>query len=402
MNKPVLSLDVSKNSSFAATYFSLHEPFKKPFSVPHNPKGIAILLEHLEKMELLTNQKPEVILESTGNYSKSITYNLQLAGYSVIVLNPIQTHLQKRQSIRKVKTDPVDAKRIAEVYYLQKFSPQKLADPVFADLRNLCRHYDRTNKLFTQTQLRFQSILELLFPYYLGVFSDVCCDSSLNLLAAFPSPNDVLTAAKEDIINLLLSKYQRKSWTEQIYQKLLAAANASLPYKVAEQSNVRVLAEYIPILMTHKRLLTGLRAQIVAAAKEIPAFALLKTIPGVGDITAAVIISEIGDVSKFPTVEKLVAFAGLDVSVFESGRFKSSKNKISKRGSSYLRKALFQAARSAVLKNKQGHVNPILYDFYALKVEQGKKKMVALVATSSKLLRIIYGMWRKNQPFKLV
>lgn len=121
MSKPVLSLDVSKESSYAATYLSMHEPFKKPVSVPHNPQGLTVLLDRLRDMEYVTGERPQVILESTGNYSKPITYCLQQAGYSVIVLNPIQTHQQKRRSIRKVKTDPVDAKRIAELFYLQKF-----------------------------------------------------------------------------------------------------------------------------------------------------------------------------------------------------------------------------------------------------------------------------------------
>ena len=402
MNRPVLSLDVSKGSSYVATYLSMHEPFKKPVSVPHTPEGLALLLDRLRNMEYLTGERPQVILESTGNYSKPITHNLQEAGYSVIVLNPIQTYQQKRRSIRKVKTDPVDAKRIAEIFYMLKLDAQQPLSPAIADLRTLCRHYSGINSLYTQSQLRFQSVLDLLFPRYPEVFSKLCCDSSLSLLAAFPTPDDILTAAKEDIFLLLKSEYQRKGWKDNIYVKLVAAARASLPYKVSQQSNIRVLREYITILMTHKAHLTDIRAQIVAAAKEIPVFNLLNTIPGVGEITAATILAEIEDVSKFQRDHQLTAYAGLDASVFESGKFKATKNKISKRGSGYLRTALFLAAKAGIRKTKNGPVNPLLYEYYSRKVDQGKPKMVALIAAANKLLRIIYGMWRKNEPFKLV
>ena len=401
MYKPVLSLDVSKGSSYAATYLSMHEPFKKPVSVPHTPQGISLLIDRLKNMECLTGERPQVILESTGNYSKPISCILQEAGYSVIVLNPIQTHQQKRRSIRKVKTDPVDAKRIAELFYMQNFKAQKPINPAIAELRVLCRHYDGINSLYIESQLRFQSVLDLLFPYYSNVFSTLCGDSSLHLLAAFPTPESVLTAAKEDVLALLKAEYQRKGWVENIYDKLLAAARASLPYKVSQQSNIRVLREYIGILMTHKAQLADIRAQIVAAAKEISVYSLLRTIPGVGEITAAVILAEIEDVNRFSVDHQLTAYAGLDASVFESGKFKSSRNKISKRGSAYLRKALFQAAKAAIRTTKKGSVNPLLQNYYLKKVSAGKPKMVALVATANKLLRIIYGMWRKNEPFKL-
>ncbi|GAB4275312.1 IS110 family RNA-guided transposase [Thermincola ferriacetica] len=356
MYKPVLSLDVSKENSIAALYLSFGEPMGKPFRVEHTPSGFAALVEQLRNLELLTHKKPEVILESTGNYSRAITQNLMEAGYSVIALNPLETHEQKRRAIRKVKTDKVDAQRIAKLYYFDEHRPLHPVNPEIAELRNLCRLYDGLSNLYIEAQLRFQSILDLLFPHYTNVFSDLCGDSSLNLISVFPTPEAVLSACKEDIVKHLKSKCQRKDWPEQIYQKLLAAARACLPYKVAQQSNVRVLREYIPILMTQKRLLSGLRAQIVAAAKGIPAYSLLKTIPGVGEITAASILAEIGNITLFPTAKQLVAFAGLDPSVCQSGRFKADKNKLSKRGSGYLRKALYQAASAGVRVTGKGPV----------------------------------------------
>lgn len=401
MSKPVLSLDVSKESSVAAAYLSFDQPMGQPFPVTHTRQGLGVLLEKLMRMEQLTGKKPDVILESTGNYSKPITRNLQEAGYQVIVLNPLETHEQKRRSLRKIKTDIVDSKRIVKLYYLENRSPQRLINPDIAELRNFCRLYDGLNIQHIESQLRFQSILDQLFPHYSHVFGRLIGDSSLKVISAFPTPELALAASREEIFKCLNTKFQRKNWAEDIYQKLMAAAEASLPYNVAKQSNVRILREYVPVLMTQKKMLTDVRALVVAAAKEFTAFTLLKSIPGVGDLTAAVILAEIEDISLFPTARHLVAYAGLDPSVFESGRFKATSNKISKRGSNYLRKALFQAAMAGVLKRKNGASNQVLHQYYTRKVSEGKKKMVALIAASNKLLRIIYGVWRKNEPFKL-
>ena len=402
MYKPVLSLDVSKNSSVAAVYLSPRERFAKPFTVEHTAYGFGTLLESLREVEQVSDKKPDIILESTGNYSRPLTYCLMDAGYSVIALNPLETHEQKRRSVRKVKTDKVDSNRIAKLYYLDDRAPLRPVNPDIAELRNLCRLYDGLTNVYTEIQLRFQSILEQLFPLYLNVFSKVCGESSLRVLGAFPTPEAILSAGRDDVIDLLDTRFQPKSWPDEIYEKLMATARASLPYKVAQRSNVRVLREYVSILMTQKRLLSGLQAQIVTAAKNYPVFHLLKTIPGLGKITTASIFAEIEDITLFPSVKQLVAYSGTDPSVCQSGQFEGDRNKISKRGSAYLRKALYQAASAGIHVTRKGPVNSSLYNYYSSKIGAGKNKKVALIATTNKLLRIIYGVWRKNEPFKLI
>lgn len=401
MFKPVLSLDVSKNSSFAATFLSPNKPFARPFSVKHSPEGLAILLKSLSALQDASGLKPQAILEATGNYSKAISACLQDAGYQVILLNPIESHAHKRSSIRKVKTDSVDAVRIAELFYMKKFTPQHAINPIIADLRSLCRHYDGVNELFVASLLKLHKILDLVFPYFHTVFSDISSNAALNLLSAFPTPELVLAANKDDILAFLRSSaFQKKSWPDEKYEKLVAAAKACLPFKEAQQSNVRVLREYITILLTHKKVLTDIRTHLITTAKLVPAFHLLISIPGVGELTAAAIVSEIADINRFPEYHQLIAFAGIDASVFQSGSFRASRNKISKRGSAYLRRALFLAASIGVRVNKKGPINPVLFEFYQLKLAEGKPRKVALIAACNKLLRIIHGIWRKNELFR--
>lgn len=183
--------------------------------------------------------------------------------------------------------------------------------------------------------------------------------------------------------------------------RLFAVAGESLPSHKAQQSKTRVLKDYVDILLTQKRILTDIRAQLIVRASLSPAYSLIRSIPGIGEFTAAAILSEIGDVGRFPAERQLVAFAGLDPSVFQSGKFKSNSNRISKRGSSYLRKALYQAAFGGIHKRKNGPVNPVLFEFYTKKRDEGKAHNVALIATSSKLLRIIYGILKCQKPFSV-
>lgn len=336
--------------------------------------------------------------------SKAIYFNHKGTGFVlfiVVILNPLETHQQKKKAIRKVKTDPVDVNRIAQVYYQSNHAPAAIANAFTAELCILCRQYEGFNILYTEAQLRLRSLLDLQFPNYDEVFSHMRGTTSLNVIAFFPSPQAVLSATREEIFSALKVSRHSIDWCEKKADRLFCAARESLPVNLAQQSNTRVLKNYIEILLTQQRVMTDMRAQIIEQASLSPVFPLLLSIPGVGELTAAAILAEIGDISRFPSSKQLVAFAGLDPSVFESGKFKSTNNRISKRGSSYLRKALYQATVIAISKRCSGVVNPVLYGYYSKKLSEGKPYKVAIIAASSKLLRIIYGIWTSRQPFSI-
>ena len=118
-------------------------------------------------------------------------------------------------------------------------------------------------------------------------------------------------------------------------------------------------------------------------------------------MTATTILAEIGDIERFPGSKQLVAFAGLDPSVFQSGNFKASKNRISKRGSSYLRKALYQATVAGISNRQGGPLNKILYVFYSKKLAEGKPAKTAIIATSNKLVRMIFGILSSGKPYSI-
>ncbi|SMF79036.1 Transposase [Paenibacillus uliginis N3/975] len=400
MNQPVLSIDVAKGKSVAAAFLSYHDCMYKPFSFIHTNEDLHRLFAILEQMKNVTDQEPKVVLEATGNYSKPLVSFFSSHGYSVVLLNPIPTHQLKQKAVRKIKTDPIDAIRIAHVFYFQSPQPQVQLSESIQQLRVICRQSQHWMGLYGETQLHFRAVLDLLFPGYDKAFHKVCNRTSLELLSRFPTPSELLAAEHEEIITLLLSNRRGRAWNESKLQELLEIARHSLPDLHAIQAQRVVLMQYIHLLKTYQDCMSDLLQTMQTLAESIEIYHLLRTIPGVGPLTAAMLIAEIGDIKRFPSVKQLAAFAGLDSAVHESGTFKSKKNRISKRGSQYLRTALYQATVAAISKQIHGPRNSTLFQFYQQKRNEGKPAKVAIVATSHKLLRIIFGMWNSGRAFQ--
>ncbi len=298
-----------------------------------------------------------------------------------------------------MKTDPIDAIRIAQVFYLQDPQPQVQLNETVQQLRVICRQYQHWTALYGETQLHFRAVLDLLFPGYDKAFQKVCTRTSLELLSRFPTPAELLAADPEEVLKLLLCNRRGQVWNETKLQQLLEIARHSLPDLHGIEAQKVVLKQYIHLLKTYQDCMNDLLQSMQTLAESMETYHLLRTIPGVGPLTASMLIAEIGDIKRFPSVKQLTAFAGLDSAVHESGTFKSKKNRISKRGSSYLRTALYQATVAAISKQVHGPRNSTLFQFYQQKRNEGKSAKVAIVAASHKLLRIIFGMWNSGRAF---
>jgi transposase len=400
MNNSALCIDVSKSSSYANGFIDFNKPYSKPISFAHTPDGLASASNYLLELETASGSKPHVVLEATGNYSKPIVQHFQQLGYNIVVLNPLQTSTQKRRNVRKIKTDPIDTYRIAQVYYTSNNSIYRVPNASIEELKILCRQWDEFTNTQTQIQLRFRSLLQLIFPKYDTVFDHIGCNTSLRVLSNLPTPQSVLSADREYLFDLIKIRNISINYCNEKVDKLLTAARESLPYSAAQQPTIRVLNSYIKAMLTHKEIMADIRAQIDEKVKLSQDFSLILSIPGVGEITAATILGEIGNIDNFESTKQLIAYAGIDPSVYQSGNFRAKNNKISKRGSSYLRKALYQAASAAVRKRPNGPCNSVLHEYYANKIDSGKSTRVALVATCNKLLRIIFGILKSKAPFK--
>lgn len=406
---PVVGLDVAKGESQIQGFLDKKKSYKTSFKVSHTLEGLETLLHFLIEIENNTGVRPPVVLESTGHYHTPVVQYLDKHSYLIIIVNPLVSYKAKSSSLRKVKTDIIDARHLCNLYYKEELEPQKKRGIHLLNLRNLTRQHDNITSIYVQTKLQFHSVLDQVFPEYRGVFGDLYSRVSLFTLLEYPTSKDILEIDKKTLDKKIHEFCPRRSvkWAESKAEKLIAAAQRNPFQETLYQSHILSIEMYIKMLIEYQKHLSKLADQIDALANEIEEYKILQSIPGIGEKIAATIISEIGEIDLFGNPKKLVAFAGIDPSVFESGRFKGTVNRITKRGSSRLRHALFMAVRSAIRDSRKQKTtdeiiprNKKLRTFYDKKREEGKPYKVAIIACANKLLHWIYALLKSNSTFQ--
>jgi len=312
-------------------------------------------------------------------------------GYKIGVINPIQTNALRNSNIRKTKTDKVDTFLITKCLILGNYSAFKEKTFEISKLKTTCRF--RSDVLESRTKLKIQlvSCLDLVFPE-LNIFfkKNLHLKVCYALLAKYSSPAEVSKVTIATLINLL-KKSSKGRYSEVKARELKLLARESIGI------NNTAIATQIKYIINQLNLLD---AQIKSIDNEIKQImdelnSPILTIPGTGYTLGAIIISEIGDISKFSNPSKLLAFAGLDPSVKQSGNFNATNTRISKRGSKHLRYAIYRAAFLIVWNNEQ------FYDYYTSKRAQGKSHKNAIGHVSGKLVKVIHKILTDNIPFKL-
>jgi transposase len=247
-----------------------------------------------------------------------------------------------------------------------------------------------------------------VFPGFLKVFSDVTGKAAFEVLKQYPTPEDILNAEKSDIVELIaISSRNGLSWAGKKYEKLADAASDALKFRYKLSGIHHVIGRHLDIIEYFDRQIQAILAEIKTIIDEnkntrfVKQLNLLESIPGVGFISAFTIMCEIGDFDAFKSPKQLIAYFGIDPSVNESGKFKGSKNRISKRGTRIGRRALYAVAIALTRKRRNGQlINPVLYKYYQKKLES-KPKKVALVAIMHKVSNIIFALLRDEKPFVL-
>ena len=406
---PVIGLDVAKGESQVQAFLDKKHPYKKSFKVAHTLEGLRNLLDFMSEVEEVSGLRPPIVLESTGHYHTPVVQFFEDRGYLLIIVNPLISYRAKSSSLRKVKTDIIDARHLCELYYKEDLEPYKQRGIQLLNLRNLTRQHENITGMFVQTKLQFQAILDQVFPEFCGVFGDLYSDVSLLTLQTFPTSEEILITSKETISKKIkeLCHSRSQQWAKNQAEKLMAAAVRNPFQKALYDSHSLCLDMYINMLLEYKKHLSSLEDEIDVLAKNIEEYTIIQSIPGIGEKIAATIISEIGEIDRFDHPKKLVAFAGIDPSVFESGTFKGTLNRITKRGSSRLRHALYMAVKCAIRDCRKKKTtdeiiprNKRLREFYDRKREEGKPFKVAIIACANKLLHWIYALLKNKSSFQ--
>jgi len=390
-----LGIDIGKNNHVASMLDDEKKLIFKGFSFSNTTEGGESLLSKLESYGAKSDNLT-VGLEATGHYWLSVYSFLNKKCFCQHVINPIQTDgWRKGIEIRKHKTDKIDSVVIADLIRHGNTVETNLPDEAILSLKALSRFRTYLVDSISDTKRKAICLLDQIFPEYQSIFSDVFGTTSKEILLQYSSPAE-LEKLSVNTLTDLLEKLSRKRIGSEKANQLSSAAKSSFGVIFCRDSftfQLRMILKQIEYI----------ESQVKDTEKEIKRImekvsSQITTIPGIGETLGAVILGEIGDIAKFNTPKKLVAFSGIDASVKQSGEFESSKNKMSKRGSPYLRRALFQAALVASVGNR---ADTVLSDFYKKKIAEGKHHKTAVGAVARKMCNIIYWVLKNNQPYEV-
>ena len=330
-------------------------------------------------------------MEATGHYWLTLYTHLRNDGYTVHVINPIQSDALRGMYIRKTKTDSIDSVIIADVIRFGRYCETSVEPGDLQAMRELCRQRFYIIDMASDLKRKVIALLDQVFPEYEKLFSDSFGLSSMELLSQYTTPEEMLSVSSQQLAEVLKKASRGRLGAEKAVEIQDAAKNSFGIVMVSSSfsliirqyiEQIRSLESSVDIFDTEiARLLSGFDTQ-------------LTTITGIGPTLAAVILSEIGgDIRRFSSSAKLAAYAGVDPTVKQSGDFSGTRMKMSKRGSPYLRRAIWLASTVAAFKD------PAIHALYERKRAEGKDNMTVIGHICRKMISIIFAVLRDNTPY---
>ena len=381
-------IDMAKQKHVACIVDRNGRSLLKPKSIRNNTDGFQQILNCLKQ----TGRAKSVLvgMEATGHYWYSLHDFLTRNGYTVAVLNPIQTALQAKQAIRKCKTDKHDAFHIANLLRTNQYKAAVVPDELAMTCRQLTRIRYRMVRQTSTTKQLVHSRLHPAWPEYDGLFCDTFGATSMKLLKTASTPKELMESDSDEIREMI-RKASRGKFDSMHTQRILQSAQDSVGMQRGHDGisiAIKFLLEQIEALNQVRK---NLDDEIKKVAAQMPLY--LFTLPGATDLTIVSLYGEIGPIEVFTKPLQLVAFAGLDPNVYQTGQYDAPRRQISKRGSPYLRRTIWMMAHQAACKEGD------LQDFWRRKRRQNKHHLVAVTATANKLCHIIWRIMTDRRDY---
>lgn len=385
----IVGIDIGKNHHEASIVSPEGKQIGRSLRFATTHKGADSLMSFIFKN--IGNSPCVFGMEATGHYWYPIYSFLKAKGYTICVINPIQSDSLRKMYIRQTKNDSIDSFLIAEVIRFGQFGTTSMADENILAMRQLCRYRDSVISSRTEIKLRIGTIMEQIFPEYEKQFSSLWVSTSMGILEKYLTPENIENAPIDELFEIIKDKsHNRLTKAKAISIKEAAADTFGI--KIAQDAFSFQLKQLIDRMNFLDKQIEALDIEIMKYYEQFDCY--LHTIPGIGIIGAATILAEIGDISRFKNSSALVAFAGIDPTVRQSGEFNSTHNHMSKRGSPYLRHAIFLAATTCSFHNSP------LNAYYKKKRDQGKHHLTATGAVTRKLTTVIYAVLRDSKPYE--
>ncbi len=401
-----VGIDVAKDFNVVSIINEKEVRIRKPFRVNNTMDAYQ---KFIEKLHLLSSVHSDFLLglEATGIYGENLLAFLTNQGFSVKLLNPFQTkRYREGLTMKKVKNDNIDSLMIAHFLKDGKFSSGYVTDDEYQSLRTLYRNRASLQSGIKEIKKRMLTQLSVVFLEFENIVNPFSI-SGLALLEKYPTASHYQHSSVDRILKLF-RHIQGNNFNKEKARQLLDAAKSSTysgkafeARGIAIRSSIRLLKSYQnELLFLEDEICTLLESSNTHSSNKTDTLSThtntlvdnLKTIPGVSDKTVAAVLSECGDISRFPTLSKFIGYLGLFPTEDSSGKSKRIGH-LSKRGSSLAKHALYMSSVSCLIHNDQ------LKQLYDTKRSQGKSKKEALIAVSRKLASIIYAIVRYNTPY---
>ena len=384
-----LGIDIAKVNHVASLISEDGTILVKAIKFTNSNEGLQKLIDSISNYE---QSQIYCAMEATGTYWLSLFSALTDKGFNVSVFNPYQIKsFRGAYTNRKQKNDVIDSILIANFLSFNGTKQTSLPNDDLLALKNLTRYRSNLVSNISKAKTQVTGILDKVFPEYSDLFSDIFGEASKQILLNCPTPNEVINFNTRKLANILKKASRGYHSTDKVREvKSLAKNSFGIKFTGDACSfEIKQLVNQIIFLenQTHE-----LEVKIKEIYSKLDNH--LQSIPGIGEVTAPIILAEIGDINNFSSPSKLTAFAGIDPSENQSGNKKSTDEKTSKRGSPYLRHAIYLAAMVA------SNNDPVMHDYYIKKRAEGKHHYVALTGIERKLLGIIFHVLKENRDYR--
>jgi transposase len=382
-------IDVAKNKHVAALLDHDGRLVVRSHSLANDAPGYQSILQRLQAAG--GPRRVQVGLEATGHYWYSLRDFLVGHDYAVVTLNPIQTAQQAKKGIRKRKTDRTDAGHIATLLRNGDYKAALVPGALAMTGRQLTRLRYRLIGQMSRLKQQLWAYLHPIWPEYESLFANPFCQTGRKLLTLAPAPPDVLALPAEDLAELIRTTSRGKYGTAQAEKVRQAAANTVGTARALEGARIgiRCLLSQLEALRPIRQ---HLEAEIAALAERVPG--CLLTLPGADPLRIVSLFGETDPIETFQNPAQLVAFAGLDLTVFQTGQYEAPKRHISKRGSPFLRHTLWAMAHRACYQEGE------LRDYWLRKRGQGLHHLAAVTAVALKLCRVAWRILTDRRDYQ--
>lgn len=389
-----VGIDVAKEKSMVCILKPYGEILERPYEITHTDTDVQDLIEKIKRL----NEEVRVVMEATGAYHLPLLSSLKQENLFVSVVNPLVMKRYAENTIRKGKTDKLDAVKIAN-YGLDNWFNLKnyeASDEVYDELKFLGRQYYHYSRMAVEETLALTNLLDRTMPGVKSIIkskqqSRPTRDKLLDFVETFWHFDLITSLSETEFINSYNEWTEANGYRKNNAQaeKIYAAAQSGIPTLSSSRTSTQMLMQNsVKVLKEINKTLEEVLNHMQSLAGMLPEYEMVKAMPGVGDVLACKLIAEIGDVRRFKNGSSLVAYAGIDSPPDQSGSSRDANSRISKRGSSLLRKTGYELM--ICLKSVKPTYDSAVYDFMLKKEAEGKPPKVAKIAAFNKFLRIYY------------